>query len=130
MNEPTVLLFVPDLFFQAKLEAAARHAEVKTLKARDLPSALAMMDEHRPVALVLDLGARDGAPALSILEHVAESPAESRPATLGFLPHVRADIAEKARAAGCGSVLAKSALAADTAAHLRSVMLENPPAGA
>jgi len=115
----TVLLLVPDLFFQARLETAARRMDFKVLKAPDWKSALEAAKKTPPVGAVVDLGASAKAGPLRFLEKAKKDRALSGMRTLGFLDHVRADLAEKARRLGCSTVVTKNALSLDTPGYLR-----------
>jgi len=113
-----VLLLVPDLFFLTRIETAARRAGLRVIRAADAPSALAAARRERPAGAVVDLGAPESAGPMRFLTGMLGDPALAGIPTLGFLSHVRADLAQAARAAGCGTVVAKSALSEDTAGLL------------
>jgi ActR/RegA family two-component response regulator len=130
----TVLLLVPDLFFEARLETAARRMGFKVTKAADWKSALEIARKAAPAGAVLDLGASARAGPLKFLDRVKKEKALAGMRTLGFLDHVRADLAEKARKAGCAVVVTKNALSQDTQGYLRRltgpvVTLAPPPGG-
>src|SRR5262245_48681734 len=110
----TVLLLVPDLFFEARIETAARRMGYRLLKARDWKSALEQARKTPPSGVVLDLGAPAAAGPLRFLEKARKEKALAGMRSLGFLDHVRADLAEKARKAGCATVVTKNALSLDT----------------
>lgn len=118
---PTVLLLVPDLFFQARLETGARRLGLKVVRAADWKSALEAARKQPPAAAILDLGASAAAGPFKFLEKLrAEEPLRGI-RTLGFLEHVRKDLAERARKAGCGSVVPKGGLSQDTPAYLKKL---------
>jgi CheY-like chemotaxis protein len=104
-----VLALVDDLFFQSKLMETARRLGV-TLKITGTGEALitaAAAQEHKLV--LVDLNARQGAlDAVSQLHNAGNA----QP-IIGFLSHVQVDLAEKALAAGCQSVLPRSKFTAE-----------------
>ena len=108
-----VLALVDDLFFQSKLIETARQVGV-TLKIAGTGAALiaaAAAQEHKLV--LIDLNARQGAlDAVSQLHNTGNSAGNARP-IIGFLSHVQVDLAEKALAAGCQSVLPRSKFTAE-----------------
>ena len=104
-----VLALVDDLFFQSKLIETARRLGV-TLKIAGTGDALvaaAATQEHKLV--LVDLNARQG--ALDAVTKLSGS-GNAQP-IIGFLSHVQVDLAEKALAAGCQSVLPRSKFTAD-----------------
>jgi len=115
----TILLLVPDLFFQARIETAARRMGMKVLKAADWRSAVEQSKKSAPAGVVLDLGAPAAAGPFKFLEKRRADKALAAMRTLGFLDHVRTDLAEKARKAGCATVVTKNALSLDTDGYLR-----------
>jgi len=103
-----VLALVDDLFFQAKLAETARKLGV-SLKTVSTGAALVGALEGaasigQPRLVVVDLNARQG--ALEAIEQVQRS---GNPVpVIGFLSHVQTELAERARAAGCKQVMARS----------------------
>jgi DNA-binding NarL/FixJ family response regulator len=99
-----VLALVDDVFFQAKLLETAKHVGVD-LRTCATPDALAAeIAKEIPGLVVVDLNARSN--PLDAVERVCAS---SRDIPLiGFLSHVQADLAERARAAGCRTVMPRS----------------------
>ena len=99
-----VLALIDDIFFQAKLLEAAKQlgVEVRTCATPEaLDSELA---KARPNLVVVDLNAR-----ASPLDAVRRVQAYGREIPLiGFLSHVQLELAERARAAGCGEVMPRS----------------------
>ena len=115
----TILLFVPDLFFQARLETAARRMNFKVLKASGWKEAVETVRKSPPAGTVVDLGAPASVGVFRFLEKVKGQKALATMTTLGFLDHVKADLAAKARKAGCSAVVSKNALSMDTPGYLR-----------
>jgi DNA-binding response OmpR family regulator len=118
----TVLLLVPDLFFQARIETAARRMNFRVLKAADWRSALDLAKKTPAAGAVLDLGAPAAAGPFKFLEKARKEKALAGMRILGFLEHVRTDLAEKGRKAGCDPVVTKNALSLDTPGYLRRLV--------
>ena len=103
-----VLALVDDLFFQAKLAETARKLGV-SLKTVSTGAALVGALEGaasigQPRLVVVDLNARQGA-----LEAIEQLKRSGNPVpVIGFLSHVQTELAERARAAGCKQVMARS----------------------
>ena len=99
-----VLALIDDIFFQAKLFETAKQVGVE-LCACATPDALdAEIAKAAPKLVVVDLNARSNP-----LEAVGRVQASGREIPLiGFLSHVQLDLAERARAAGCGEVMPRS----------------------
>ena len=127
---PSILLLVPDLFFQARLETAAKRMDLRVLKAADAKSALEQAKKAAVAGVIVDLGASGKTGVFRFLEKARVDKALAGMRTLGFLDHVRVDLAEKARKAGCGTVVSKGALSMDTQGYLRRLAgsLEGPVA--
>ena len=121
----TILLLVPDLFFQARIETAARRMGYRILKASDWKKALEAAKKSPPAGVVIDLGAPAAAGPFKFLEKKRSEKSLAAMRTLGFVEHVRADLVEKARKAGCSTVVSKNALSLDTDGYLRR--LAGPP---
>ncbi len=99
-----VLAFVDDLFFQAKILETARHVGV-TVKAVTQPEALlAEAQQDSPGLIVVDLNARAG--GIEAIERL-RAVGVNLP-VVAFLSHVRVDLAERAKAAGCSNVMPRS----------------------
>lgn len=115
-----VLALVDDLFFQARLMETARQLEVE-LRICTTPDAL--LDEiakHTPQLVILDLNARHNP-----IEAIERLQAKGRDIPLmGFLSHVQADLAERARAAGCSNVMPRSKFTRDLATILTQAKSE------
>jgi len=99
-----VLALIDDIFFQAKLFETAKQVGVE-LRACATPDALdAEIAKAAPKLVVVDLNSR-----ANPLEAVGRVQASGREIPLiGFLSHVQLDLAERARAAGCGEVMPRS----------------------
>jgi DNA-binding NtrC family response regulator len=99
-----VLALIDDLFFQAKLVETAKQVSVD-LRTCTTPDALAAeIAKDAPRLVLIDLNARSN--PLEAIQHVRASGQEIP--LIGFLSHVQLDLAERARAAGCGDVMPRS----------------------
>ena len=113
----TVVAFVDDLFFQAKLLETARQVGVD-LRAVSSADALSYaMDKaagQQPALVLMDLNAR--ADAVGALEMLRAT--ENAAPVIGFFSHVQTELAERALAAGCREVMPRSKFTRDLAAIL------------
>jgi DNA-binding NarL/FixJ family response regulator len=111
-----VLALVSDLMLSIRLEEPVRAAGHELAVA----SSLAGLDEalsDQPIDLVLLDLADMTLPLEDALRRLAaQSP---RPRVLGFFPHVRKDLEQRAREAGCDLLLPRSRLLLDLPAALR-----------
>jgi len=109
----TVVAFVDDLFFQARLLETARQVGVEL---RAVLTAEALADELReqPALVLVDLNARaDAVNAIEMLRATGNAAA-----VIGFFSHVQTELAERALAAGCREVMPRSKFTRDLAAIL------------
>jgi CheY-like chemotaxis protein len=99
-----VVALVDDLFFQAKLLETARHVGVE-VRTCTTPDALdAEIARAAPRLVVVDLNARSG--PFEALERLQAT--GGKIPLIAFVSHVQADLTERARAAGCTHVMARS----------------------
>ncbi|HKV04468.1 MAG TPA: hypothetical protein VJO53_05090 [Candidatus Acidoferrales bacterium] len=99
-----VVALVDDLFFQAKLLETGKQVGVE-VRTCTTPDALdAEIDKAAPGLIVVDLNARSN--PLQAIERVQAS--GRKIPLIGFLSHAQADLARRARAAGCGDVMPRS----------------------
>jgi CheY-like chemotaxis protein len=106
----TVLAAVSDLFFVAKLQAAARQVDVELVLAANSEELQAKARNGADLA-VLDLNDR-GLDALSAIAGLRSEPETAGIPLLGFLSHVETELAREAQAAGCDRVLPRSQFSA------------------
>ncbi len=108
---PPLVALVDDLMFLSRIREAARAAGIEMTSAR---ATAALLEAARAGArlVVVDL---DGArvPWRDALAALRADPALRELPVVGFLSHVRGDLAEAARAAGASRVLARSAFVAE-----------------
>jgi len=114
-DDAEVVALVDDLFFQAKLVETARKLGV-VLKTVSTGAALVeFLEAARPRLVVVDLNARQGA-----MEAVKRLQSSGNPVpVIGFLSHVQAELAERARAGGCSQVMPRSSFTANLSEILR-----------
>jgi CheY-like chemotaxis protein len=99
-----VLALVDDLFFQAKILETAKYVGVTVRTSTTGEALLAEIAKEAPKLVIVDLNAR-GAPVHAIEQVRAMSP--SLP-LIAFLSHVKTELAQQARTAGCTQVMARS----------------------
>ncbi|HXW13725.1 MAG TPA: response regulator [Terriglobia bacterium] len=118
----TILTLVDDLFFLAKIRETAKAigVTVVTGDARRGPAAIA---EAQPQAIFLDLNSRS-LPAVDWIRALKANPATQAIRVVGFVSHVQEQLISDARAAGCYSVMARSAFTRQLPNLLRSLVSE------
>jgi CheY-like chemotaxis protein len=114
---------VDDLFFLAKIRETAKviGVTVVTCDARRGPAAVA---EIQPQAIFLDLNSR-GLPAVDWIRALKADPATQAIRIVGFVSHVQEKLISDARAAGCDSVMARSAFTQQLSHLFRSLATES-----
>jgi CheY-like chemotaxis protein len=99
-----VVAFVDDIFFQAKLLETAKQVGVE-LRACSTSDALdAEIRKAAPRLVVVDLNSHSD--PFRVIERLQAG--GGKIPLIGFLSHLQVDLAERARAAGCGEVMARS----------------------
>jgi len=95
-----ILAIVEDIFFAVKIEGAAKGAGAKVQFVKTEQAALAAA----PAAelILLDLNCK----GLDVLALLPQLPGER---VIGFVSHVQTELRQAAAAAGCGTVMARSA---------------------
>ena len=117
---PVIAALVCDLVFGSKISAAAAHTGVRVTVARSVEALAA--DAAAVRGVIVDLEVVDDPDAL--IARLRGVNAALRVA--GFYPHVRADLARRASAAGVERVLTRSALTQRLADVLRELAGEPP----
>ena len=106
---PLVLFVSSDLLFAGKIQAAAEPLGIPVRQVTELAAIEQILAEQPVCVVFLDLNAQ--VPRLSqVLEML---PAESRPMTVAFGPHVNTQKLAEARTAGCDHVLPRSRFVAE-----------------
>ena len=103
----TVVALVEDLFFVAKIRETAKAIGVAVVMG-DARRGVAAIAEAQPQAIILDLNLR-GLSSLDWIQALKSDPATRPIRIVGFVSHVQEELISAARAAGCDSVMARSA---------------------
>lgn len=98
------LALVDDLFFQAKLLETAKQLNVQLRTFSTSDALLGEAAKSLPHVVIVDLNARNH-PIETISHLHNESP---HLPVVAFLSHVQTELAQRARAAGCASVMPRS----------------------
>lgn len=106
-----ILAILDDLMFTSKIRSAAQHASVTVTFARSAASALEQMQMTIPTLVLLDLNNPRTDP-LGVISTMTADARLAQVPTVGFVSHVDAATIDAARAAGIGTVLARSAFVA------------------
>ena len=107
MRVDTVAVVVDDMFFTAKINAAAAECGRRTerIKSREQLEGLAA---NPPALVIIDLNS-DRMEPLKVIEYLKSSGELSNVPVVGFVSHVQTDLIRGAQAAGCDYVLPRSA---------------------
>jgi DNA-binding NarL/FixJ family response regulator len=107
MREDTVAILVDDMFFTAKINAAAAECGRRTerIKSREQLEGLAA---NPPALVIIDLNS-DRLDPLKVIEYLKSSAELSKVPVVSFVSHVQTDLIRGAQAAGCDYVLPRSA---------------------
>ena len=117
-----IVALVDDLFFLAKIQETAKVVGATVVKV-DTTRGSAAIAEAQPEAIILDLGSRS-LPAVDWIRTLKADPATRAIPIIGFVSHVQEQIIADARAAGCDSVMARSAFTQQLPNLLRSLVTE------
>ena len=101
-----IAILVDDMFFAAKIRAAAQHAGREVESVRSLDQVERLVDDP-PAMVFLDLNSErlDGIAAIKVLK---STPAMKGIPVIGFLSHVQVDLKQAAESAGCDYVIPRS----------------------
>jgi DNA-binding NarL/FixJ family response regulator len=105
MTGKKIVAVVEDLFFIVKINDAAKRAGLAVTYVKTDEDALSQAVDAKLV--IIDLNILSLQPIALIQRLKAEAPGVS---LLGYVSHVQSELKQKAQAAGCNVVLAKSAL--------------------
>ena len=116
----TIVALVDDLFFLSKIRETAKVVGVTVVVCdpRRGPAAIA---EAQPQAIFLDLNSRS-LPAVDWIRALKADPATRSIRIVGFVSHVQEELISAARAAGCDSIMARSAFTQRLPDLLRSLV--------
>ena len=120
-----VVAGVDDLFFAAKFQETARHVGVPIVVTGALQDVAAVVREHRPALVILDLQA-DACRPLDVIRTIKRDPDLRATPVLGYFAHVQDDLKVAAEEAGCDEVLPRSALSS----RLPDLLRRAVPSGA
>jgi len=119
----TIVALVEDLFFLAKIRETAKALGI-TVVTGDPRLGPAAMAEAQPQAIILDLNFR-GLPAVDWIRALKADPLTHPIRIVGFASHVQEQLISAARAAGCDSVMARSAFTQQLPNLLRSLVSDD-----
>jgi CheY-like chemotaxis protein len=115
----TIVALVEDLFFLAKIRETAKALGI-TVISGDARRGPAAITEAQPQAIILDLNSR-GLPAVGWIRTLKADPATRPIHIVAFASHVQEQLISAARAAGCDSVMSRSAFTKQLPNILRSL---------
>lgn len=109
MTEQAVAILVDDMFFTAKINAAAAECgrQIERVKSREQLEALAA---NPPSLAIIDLNS-DRLDPLEVIGFFKFTPELATVPIVGFVSHVQTDLIKRAREAGCDHVVPRSAFA-------------------
>jgi CheY-like chemotaxis protein len=119
----TIVALVDDLFFLAKIRETAKAVGVAVAVVDPRRGAVAIA-EAQPQAIFLDLNSRS-LPALDWIQALKSDPATRPIRIVGFASHVQEQLISDVRAAGCDSVIARSAFTQQLPNLLRILVTES-----
>ncbi len=122
----TVLAAVEDMFFLAKIEAAAKVVGVDLVEARSAEKVNEHLDLVNPDLIILDLNAKAWDP-LEVIRRIRGEPKFKGTPVVAFLSHVQVELERAARAAGCENVIPRSAFSRDLPQILRTIERDGSP---
>ena len=105
-DQRTVLAVLNDLIFTAKIQDAAKRAEMKAVLAATEAEAL-QEAKDKPGLIVLDLNTT-ALDALQLIRTLKHDDATSGIRLVGFVSHVQTALRQQALDAGCDQVVARS----------------------
>lgn len=103
-----ILALLDNLFFAAKINAAATENRVILIYAKTADQAIELARLEKPAQIIIDLDAAKCSPLEFLARQKAARELQTIP-TLGFVSHVNLDLQQQARDAGCDKILARSA---------------------
>ena len=117
-----IVALVDDLFFLARIQETAKVVGITLVKVDTRRGSAAVAEAH-PQAIILDLGSRS-LPSVDWIRALKADPATQAIRIVGFVSHVQEQLIADARAAGCDSVMARSAFTQQLPNLLRSLVTE------
>jgi CheY-like chemotaxis protein len=120
---PKLLAVMSDLFFSVKINDAAKKLGMTAEFVKDKTLALEKA-KSKPPLIILDLNC-DTADPLGLVAAIKADPETAGIAMIGFVSHVQAELKQRAQAAGCDTVVARSVFAQNLPAILETSL--KPP---
>ncbi len=111
-----LLAVMSDLFFSVKINDAAKKLGMSAEFVKDKTLALQKI-KAKPPMIILDLNC-DAADPLDLIARIKADPETAGIAMIGFISHVQVELRQKAQAAGCDTVVARSVFAQNLPAML------------
>ena len=102
-----VLAVLEDLFFTVKINESAKHAGVAIEFVKSEKDAIERARTN-PALIIIDLNC-NGIDPLKLVESLKSSEETKGISLIGYLSHIQRELKQKAQAAGCDMVLARSA---------------------
>jgi DNA-binding NarL/FixJ family response regulator len=121
----TIVALVDDLFFLAKIRETAKAIGVTVVTGNSRTGSDAIA-KSQPQAIILDL---NSLPTLDWIQTLKADPATRPIRIVAFVSHVQEQLISAARAAGCDSVMARSAFTQQLPSLLRSLINESAMPG-
>lgn len=112
-----VLAVMSDLFFAAKINDEAKKLGMMAVFVNDKAEALEQL-KSTPAVVIFDLNSPSVEP-LGLIEMMKQNRETATIPTIGFISHVQIELKQKALAAGCDSVVARSVFAQNLPAILK-----------
>jgi CheY-like chemotaxis protein len=122
--ETPILIVVDDLVFATKISETARRLGIP-VESASIDALRTRLDETRPKTVIIDLNHRSGR-AVETVRALKADPAWQG-IVCGFVSHVRSELIQAARQAGCDLVLARSAFSRDLPQLLAQFIAQAPP---
>ena len=116
LRSKTVVAVVEDLFFNVKIADAAKRAGLQVIFCKTEDAAMERIAEE-PLLVVLDLNCAS-VDAVGLISRLKAGEFQSIP-LIGYVSHVQADLKQRAQAAGCDMVVARSAFSTNLPQILR-----------
>ena len=101
-----IAILVDDMFFAAKIRAAAQNAVREVESVRSLEQ-LEKLQDNPPTMVLLDLNS-ERLDAISVIKVLKSTPSLKGIPVVGFLSHVQVDLKQAAESAGCDYVIPRS----------------------
>ncbi len=116
--QKSVLAVLNDLMFTAKIQDAAKRAEVGVLFATTAEDALEKARQN-PALIILDLNTT-ALDAIQLIRTLKQDEATRGVQLVGFVSHVQTALRQTAQNEGCNEIIARSAFSQNLPSILRS----------